>query len=137
MKYYLKNRISISLIALLIYLAPNAQETKKTIAIINRADWCYVCQANTEKMMKDVLPVFENTNIRFLVNDLTSDETAGKSEMTLKENKVYEAVKKIKSTGLVLLVDEVTGKLLGKISVAEPADKIIMVIKQTDMDHKM
>ena len=59
------------------------QNTKKVIAVINRADWCHVCQANGEKMMKEVMPFFKDSNIRFVMNDLTNDETKRTSEMLL------------------------------------------------------
>ncbi len=111
--------------------ASNAQEGKKIVAVINKADWCNVCQANGEKLMKDVMPVFENTSIRFVMNDLTNDITKEKSKGLLMETKVYGAVKKTGATGLLLLVDAESGKLIEKISVAEPAEKLIMVLKKS------
>jgi ketosteroid isomerase-like protein len=92
----------------------NAQDGKKIIAVVNKADWCHICQANGEKIMKEVMPVFENTNIHFVMNDLTNDATKEKSKGMLMEYKVYGAVKKIDATGLLLLVDAETGKLLEK-----------------------
>lgn len=115
----------------------NAQTNTKVVAVINRADWCHVCQANGEKMMKEVMPVFENTGIRFIMNDLTNDATTEKSKELLKESKVYEAVKSNTYTGLVLLVDAETGKLTSKISVAEPAQKIIETLKMSAMKEPM
>lgn len=110
-----------------------AQEGKKVIAIINRADWCHVCQVNGEKVMKEVIPVFNESNVRFIMNDLTNDATKADSKMKLTEANVYEAVKKVNATGLLLLVDANTGKLLEKISVAEPAEKLVGVIKKNSM----
>ena len=119
------------LLAFFFTIAGMAQPTKKVIAVINRADWCHVCQANGEKMMKEVMPVFKDSDIRFIMNDLTNDETKNTSKMVLEENKVYEAVKKIKSTGMLLLVDELTGKLIDKISLAEPVDKLLDAIRKS------
>ncbi len=119
------------LLAFSFTIAGMAQPTKKVIAVINRADWCHVCQANGEKMMKEVMPVFKDSDIRFIMNDLTNDETKNTSKMVLEENKVYEAVKKIKSTGMLLLVDELTGKLIDKISLAEPVDKLLDAIRKS------
>lgn len=115
----------------------NGQTNTKVVAVINRADWCHVCQANGEKMMKEVMPVFKNSGIRFIMNDLTNDATTEKSKELLKESKVYEAVKTNTYTGLVLLVDAETGKLTGKISVAEPAQKIIETLKMSAMKEPM
>lgn len=118
-------------------IAAISQEGKKVIAVINRADWCPVCQKNGEKVMKEVMPVFNESNVQFIMNDLTNDATKEKSKMMLKENKVYDAVKKTTSTGLILLVDATTGKLIDKISVAETKEKLIETIKQSAMAEKM
>lgn len=112
------------------------QENKKVIAVINRADWCPVCQQNGERMMKEVMPVFNQSNVQFIMNDLTNDGTKEKSKMLLKEKKVYDAVKKTNATGLILLVDEASGKVTGKISVAESTDKLIKTIKHSSMTEK-
>ena len=113
-----------------------AQEGKKVIAVINRADWCPVCQQNGERVMKEVMPVFNQSNVQFIMKDLTNDATKEKSKMMLKEMKVYDAVKKTSATGLILLVDEASGKMTGKISVAEPTDKLIEAIKHSSMTEK-
>ena len=118
-------------------LAGNAQEGRKVIAVINKADWCPVCQSNGEKIMKEVMPMFEQTNVQFVMNDLTNDATKADSKMKLNEAKVFEAVKKINTTGLLVLVDAVSGKVLEKISVAETAEKLIKVIKQSSIVDEM
>ena len=66
-------------------LAGNAQEGRKVIAVINKADWCPVCQSNGEKIMKEVMPMFEQTNVQFVMNDLTNDSTKADSKMKLNE----------------------------------------------------
>lgn len=137
MKNRLFKQVSLFVTAFMLTVALNAQTNTKVVAVINRADWCHVCQANGEKMMKEVMPVFENSGIRFIMNDLTNDATTEKSKELLKESKVYEAVKSNTYTGLVLLVDAETGKLTGKISVAEPAQKIIETLKMSAMKEPM
>jgi hypothetical protein len=57
--------------------------------------------------------------------------------MKLSEAKVYKAVKKIKATGLLLLVDAKTGKLIDKISVAETTDMLVNKIKMVSMRKNM
>lgn len=137
MKNRLFKQVSLFVTAFMLTASLNAQTNTKVVAVINRADWCHVCQANGEKMMKEVMPVFENSGIRFIMNDLTNDATTEKSKELLKESKVYEAVKSNTYTGLVLLVDAETGKLTGKISVAEPAQKIIETLKMSAMKEPM
>ena len=102
------------MLGLLIFtsIAAIAQEGKKVIAVINTANWCPVCQQNGEKVMKEVMPVFNQSNVQFVMNDMTDDASKEKSIIALKEMKIYDAVKKTTSTGLILLVDETTGKLI-------------------------
>ena len=114
-----------------------AQSEGKIIVVVNKADWCPVCRANGDKVMKEVMPVFNESNTRFVINDLTNENTKKDSKMKLEELDAYPAVKKIEATGLLLLVDEKSGKLLAKISVAEPAEKLIATIKEFSMKEKM
>jgi hypothetical protein len=137
MKNRLFKQVSLFVTTIMLTAVLNAQTNTKVVAVINRADWCHVCQANGEKMMNEVMPVFENSGIRFMMNDLTNHATTEKSKELLKESKVYEAVKSNTYTGLVLLVDAETGKLISKISVAEPAQKIIETLKMSAMKEPM
>lgn len=114
-----------------------AQEGKKIIAVINRADWCPVCQANGEKMMNEVMPVFKESTVQFMMNDLTNENTKEDSKKMLTDKNVYAAVEKTTSTGVLLLVDLATGKLLEKISVTESAEKIIEIIRKMSKVEKM
>jgi len=97
-------------------------------AVINRADWCPVCQANRTKVMNKVILVCKNLNVKFVANDLTDEQPITKSTTELKKNKLFNAVKKIKSTGLILLVDTKTKKIIKQISVTKPAEEIIKEI---------
>lgn len=114
-----------------------AQDSKKITAVVNKAEWCPVCQLNGEKIMKEVIPVFNQSNVHFMMNDLTNDATKADSKMMLEKGKAYKAVKKTTATGLILLIDESTGKLVGKISVAEPGAKIIEMIKKVSVETSM
>lgn len=137
----MKNKFIVQVVLLIaILVSANisyAQDSRKVIAVINKADWCPVCQANGEKMMKEVMPVFSESMVQFIMNDLTSESTKADSKMKLEEAKVYAAVKKINSTGWMLLIDAETGKLLEKISVAEPAEKLLMAVKKLSTLEKM
>jgi hypothetical protein len=71
------------------------------------------------------------------MNDLTNETTKKKSKKPLKGAKAYAAAKTVEATGLILLVDAASGKIEQQISVAEPADKIIMALKNAAMTEKM
>jgi thiol-disulfide isomerase/thioredoxin len=99
--------------------------TPKVVVVINRADWCPTCKANGPRVEKDIVAAYAgNENIVFVVNDLTSDATKATSKTTLEANGVYEAVSSIKSTGLIILVDVVTKKVIEQVAVAKSTEKI-------------
>lgn len=127
--------LTIALVSLSILA--NAQAEPKLIAVVNKADWCHVCKANGEKMMKEVIPVFENPTIRFYMNDLTNEISKQKSLKELKETKAIGAIKKIKATGLIILINGHTGKLIDKISVAEPVATIVANINAAENQIEM
>lgn len=114
-----------------IFFSARAQSkaaTPKVYAVINKADWCPVCQANGARVMNEVMPACKNLKVKFMANDLTNDQSIAKSAAELKKNKVYNAVKETKSTGVILLVDAKTKKVIKQISVAKPTDEIIKEI---------
>jgi len=100
----------------------------KVYAVVNKADWCPACQANGARVMNEVMPACKNLKVKFLANDLTNEKTVAASATELKKNKVYNAVKETKSTGLILLVDAKTKKVVKQISVTRPTEEIIKEI---------
>jgi ribosomal protein L37AE/L43A len=108
--------------------AQSKTATPKVYAVINKAEWCPVCQANGAKVMNEVIPACKNLNVKFVANNLTNEQTIAKSTLELKKNKVFNAVKETKSTGLILLVDAKTKKVIKQISVTAPAEEIIKEI---------
>jgi len=114
-----------------VFFSANAQSkptAPKVYAVINKANWCPVCQANGERVMKEVIPTCKDLKVKFVANDLTDATTIAKSTAELKKNKVYNSVKEIKSTGVILLVDAKTKKIIKQISVAKPSEEIIKEI---------
>jgi hypothetical protein len=100
----------------------------KIYAIINRANWCPVCQANGDRIMKEVMPACKELKVKFLANDLTDAGTIEKSTAELKKNNLYNSVKEAKSTGVILLIDATSKKVIKEISVANPSKEIIKEI---------
>ncbi len=114
-----------------IFFSVNAQSksiTPKVYAVINRADWCPACQANGSKVMNELTPACKNLYVKFVANDLTNEQTIANSTLELKKNNVFNAVKETKSTGLILLVDAKTKKVIKQISVTKPSEEIIKEI---------
>lgn len=114
-----------------IFFSAKAQtkgSTPKVYAVINKADWCPVCQANGARVMSEVLPACKDLKVKFVANDLTNEQTITKSTAELKKNKIFNAVKETKSTGVILLVDAKSKKVIKQISVSKSSGEIIKEI---------
>lgn len=79
--------------------------------------------------MQEVIPACKNLQVHFVINDLTNDKTIARSKKILEKQDVENAVEDLKSTGVIILVDNKTKKVLQTISFAEPTDKIVQTIK--------
>lgn len=124
--------LAFSFTALFATIKTQPKQTKevepKVFAVINRAEWCPTCQANGARIMSEVMPACKNLKVKFLPNDLTNDQTIAKSGEELKKNKLVAAVQTVKSTGVILLIDAKTKKIIKEISVARPSTEIIKEI---------
>ncbi len=76
-----------------------ASPNTKLIAVVNRANWCRVCQANGNRFAA-VLYSYETKGVTVLVNDLTNDSTVTVSKTELEKANVYNAVYSEKRKGL-------------------------------------
>lgn len=114
-----------------VFFSANAQSktaAPKVYAVINKANWCSACQANGERMMKEVIPACKNLKVKFVANDLTDATSISRSTTELQKNNIYNSVKETKSTGVILLVDAKTKKVIRQISVTRPSEEIIKEI---------
>lgn len=109
-------------------MAQTKATTPKVYAVINKADWCPVCKANGARVMSEVIPACKDLKVKFVANDLTNEQTIATSTAELKQNKVLNAVKETKLTGVIILVDAKTKKVLKQISVSKPSEEIIKEI---------
>ncbi len=100
-----------------------AQSSPNVIAVINRADWCPVCKTNGPRVMQEVMAACKDMKVKFVMNDLTDKKTIAQSKVTLQKEDVYKAVEGQTFTGLIILVDNKTKKVIQTISVAEPTEK--------------
>lgn len=103
--------------------AQNAQP--KVIALLTKASWCPVCQANGPRFMKDVMPmVMKNKEVKMVMNDLSDKKTTAMSKDMLEKAGVYDFAEKNPGTGMLYFLDGKTKELISKVSLAEPNDKI-------------
>ncbi len=112
-------------VMMLIGLASFAQNQPKVYAVINTASWCPACQANSGRVEKEIVASYKgNSDVAFLVNNLTDDATKATSKTALESKGVYAAVSTIKGTGQIILVDAATKKVIERVSVKKSTEDI-------------
>lgn len=107
-------------------LAASAQDAQpKVIALLTKASWCPICQANGPRVMKDVMPmVMKNKEVKMVMNDVSDKKTVATSKPMLENAGIYEFAQKNPATGMLYFFDAQSKKLISKVSLAEP-DKVI------------
>jgi hypothetical protein len=123
--------------------------TPKLIAVVNRANWCSVCQANGQRFGAVLMP-YAAKGVKVYMNDVTDTTTAAVSKATLETAGVYKAVTKVKrkgmgkmmescglkktkysdamATGIVTFINATTHKQLKQVSIAITDEEMKTII---------
>ena len=100
-------------------------QSAKVIALVNKASWCPVCQANGPRFEKDIMPMaMNNKDVQIVMNDLSDDKTIAASSGMLKKAGVVKFAKENKGTGTLYFIDAKSKKLISEISIAQSDDEI-------------
>jgi len=104
----------------------------KVIAVVNKADWCPVCQKNGMRAMETFKENNKDMAIQFVGNDLTNDETKKKSAEELKKVGLEKAMADKNGTGLVYFFDADSKKLITQVSVAKSNEELAEAMKTAE-----
>ncbi|MEO6849577.1 MAG: hypothetical protein ABI166_03075 [Mucilaginibacter sp.] len=97
----------------------------KVIALVNKASWCPVCQANGPRFEKDIMPMaMQNKDVQIVMNDLSDDKTKAASLPMLEKAGIASFAKKNKGTGTLYFIDAKSKKLISEVSLAKSDDEI-------------
>ncbi len=113
---------------LLVSVAAMAQTGPKVIAVINKAEWCPVCQQNGQRAMTAFMENNKDMAIQFVANDLTNDETIKKSATELKKFGLDKTMENYKGTGVAYFFNSKTGAIISQISVAKPDQELAQAL---------
>ena len=116
---------AISLVMSFAFVA-NAQKVQpKIIALLTKASWFYVCQANGPRFMKDVMPnITDNKDVKMIINDLSDKKTIAISRRILQKADIYDFAEKNPATGMLYFFNAEKKKLLSKVSLAQSSEEI-------------
>jgi len=104
----------------------DAGPEQKVIAVVNRADWCSVCQANHARAGQALGEAAADGSVKILVNDLTNEETTKKSAERLKAAGLDKSMAPYLASGVITFFDAKTKKVLSQITVANADPEIKM-----------
>lgn len=124
-----KSIFATMILALLVSGTLMAQSTPKVIGVINKADWCSVCEKNGERAMAALMAGNEDGATTFVSNDLTDDKTKKASIETLKKYGLEQALAPLKSTGVAYFYNSETKALVGQVSLAKPDKELTEALK--------
>lgn len=105
-----------------------AQHKTQVYAVITKASWCPTCVKNEPRIMSEVLPKVDANRVTILVNDLSNKGTKSTSTEKLKESGLSQL--KLKTTGIITLVDPSTQKVISSISVSESSQQILTAFQK-------
>ncbi|MEO9003580.1 MAG: hypothetical protein ABI288_02535 [Ginsengibacter sp.] len=116
---------AIALLMSISFTATAQKPQPKIIALLTKASWCYVCQANEPRFMKDIMPIIaDNKDVKLLINDLSDKKTIAMSRRILQKVDIYDFAEKNPATGMLYFFSAEKKKLLSKISLAQSSEDI-------------
>ena len=122
------------MLLILFSMSAMAQSDAQVIGVINKADWCPVCEKNGERAMKALKSANQDGAVKFIPNDLTNDQTKKASAKRLKELGLYEKMKSRNGTGVVFFFNAETGELIDQISVAKSNRQLTAAVQKAASD---
>ena len=97
------------------------------VALLTKADWCSICKANGARVTELLGSVAHDGSIEILVNDITDDATAARSNANLAERSL-EPVAAGASPGTIAFIDPKTRRRVAEVTVAHQNEEIMMVV---------
>lgn len=110
----------------------NAQnQNAKVIALLNKASWCPVCQANGARVEKDLMPMLmQDKKVMFVMNDLSNNSTKAASKPMLEKAGITSFAKKNTGTGMLYFINTKSKRLISDVSISRPDEEIMMTYKE-------
>ncbi|MDZ7738092.1 MAG: hypothetical protein U5K32_03285 [Bacteroidales bacterium] len=127
----MKSLLAVATIMMLAFTTLSAQNNASVIAVMNRADWCPACEKHGERAMTALMKANGDNLVRFVVNDVTDDETKESSALKLSETGLdAEKTASMKSTGVVYFFNAGTKELISSISMSKDDAVLVDAMKE-------
>ena len=127
----MKKIILLFSLSLLVFSAAFSQTSKKLVVMVTRANWCPTCRANEGKIKNELIPAYSSSkDVLVVINDVTNKRTKNKAKPLLQSAGVYEIAQKEQATGVISLINPLTGKTINRIYVSYALAEIKKAIEQ-------
>lgn len=105
-----------------------AQSGTKVIAVVNKADWCPTCEKNGERAMATLMEHNKDKAVRFIMNDLTNEESKAESVKRLQNVSLEQVMSSFKATGMVYFFNAESKELIHQVSVAKSDQELALAM---------
>ncbi len=122
--------LALFVLSLMLNVSPAQAKPRspQVIAAVFHADWCGKCKQMGPNAKKTMASYARDKNVKFVKFDLTNDSTKAQSAKLAARNGITPVWNSYQKTGMVLLVDAKTRKVVGT---------IVATDSQKDMKRKI
>lgn len=122
--------LALFVLSLTLHVSPAQAKPRspQVIAAVFHADWCGKCKQMGPSAMKTMASYARDKDVKFVKFDLTDDSTKAQSAKLAARNGIAPVWNSNQKTGMVLLVDGKTRKVV---------DTIVSTDSQKDMKRKI
>jgi hypothetical protein len=126
----MKNLKSI-LVAMLITMSFTtfAQSKSKVITVVNKADWCTICQAYAGRTVEAFTKNNKDNYFQFIVNDITSDKTIKASKPAIVKAGLSNSLQEAYGAGVLSFYNAKTKKLIAQVTVANTPEEVVKTME--------
>lgn len=125
---YILGIMVIAIAILFLINSSNAQSNPSLFVIIQKSENCIVCNGNSERWSKDIIPHYSNGEVLFLYNDLTDENTRVMSKTQLDSYGLYDAISIKLIPGRVHVIDARTKSVITEFGIDESTENVLKTL---------
>lgn len=97
--------------------------------MVTRANWCPTCRANEGKINNELIPAYSGSKeLAIVINDITNRRTKARSKPILQSAGVYDISLSQQATGVVIVINPSSGKIINRFYVSYSLDAMKKII---------
>jgi hypothetical protein len=101
-----------------------AQSNPKVITVVNKADWCSICQNYAGRTVATFTENNKDNFFQFILNDITNDDTKKASKPAIVKAGLGNSLQDAYGAGVLSFYDAKTKKLFAQVTVANSTEEV-------------